>query len=318
MKIVIETEFFGRNLAEELSESIPGADFAAAFDTEVLKREIVDADAVVGWPSADVCLTASRLRWIHVPGMGIDAVLTNPALAESDVMVTNSPGPHTNPIADHVMYFILSLAHNGREMMDDQHARRWDPDKYRRRMIELNGSVMGLLGIGGIGRAVAQRAAAFGMELYAVDPSPTDIPAGVREVWGLERLDEMLGMTDWLVVAAPVNTDTRNLIDARRLGLLRPSSYVIVISRGGIVDEMALAEALQKGSLAGAGIDATAVEPLPSDSPLWGFQNVLISPHNSGDSPSLWTGRRRIIEDQVRRFVEGRPLAFICSLERGY
>ncbi len=318
MKIVIATDFFGSNLAEELAEGIPGADFVAAFDTEAQMRELADADGVVGWPPASVLKGASRLRWVHVPGMGIDAVLTDPTIGESDIIVTNSPGPHTNPMADHVMYLVLALAHQSAELLDDQRARRWDPNKYRRRVVELNGTHMGLLGVGGIGRAVAQRALAFGMQVYAVDPSPTDIPAGVREVWGIERLDEMIEATDWLVVTAPLTEDTRGIIDARRLALMRPSAHLIVISRGGIVDEAALAEALQAGKLAGAGIDATAVEPLPCDSPLWDLDNVLISPHSSADSKGLWTGRRQIIEDQVRRFVNDQPLAFICDPGRGY
>ena len=108
------------------------------------------------------------------------------------------------------------------------------------------------------------------------------------------------------------------MIDARRIGLLKKGAAVIVVSRGGIVDEDALAEALRSGRLSGAGLDATATEPLPADSPLWAMDNVLISPHCSAVTPSMWTQRQQTLEDQVRRFVEGRPLAFICDLERGY
>lgn len=267
MKVVIGSTHVGENLAQELSAAFPGVVFASALTPEDAKREIVDADAYFGWPGREAFLLAKRLRWIHNPGMGIDHLLQTPEVASSDVVVTNAPGPHTTPMADHVMAVVLALAHNLRELFDDQRAKLWNTNKYSRRMVELNGQVMGLLSLGGIGRAVAQRAQGFGMQVYAIDPSPTDVPAGVREVWGTDRLDDLLRLSDWFVVAAPRIPETLGIIDARRIGLMKPGSRLIVISRGGIVDEVALVQALRSGRLAGAGIDATEVEPLPPDSP---------------------------------------------------
>ena len=318
MKIVIGTGQFGEDYAEKLGARFPEATFSMALTDPAEVREIVDADAFLGWPEPEAIAAAQRLRWIHVPGMGINNTMRSPGIAESGIVVTNSPGAHTSPIADHVMFFVLSLAHQGRRLLDDQRARRWDTGSYERQLRDLDGSHMLLIGLGGIGRAVFQRAQSFGMQVSAIDPNPTDVPAGVREVGGEDRLDALLADTDWLVVTAPVTTGTRNMIDARRIGLLKHGASVIVISRGGIVDEVALAEALRSGRLFGAGLDATEVEPLPAESPLWNMDNVLISPHCSGVTPSNWKQRRQTLEDQVRRFVEGRPLAYICDLERGY
>ena len=318
MKIVIGFDHFGDDLADRLGERFAQATFAMALDVADQQREIADADAFLGWPPPEVTAAAQRLRWIHVPGMGIDAALRSPGLAESNIVVTNSPGAHTGPIGDHVMFFVLSLAHQGRRLLDDQRARRWETESYELQVLDLDGTAMLLLGLGGIGRAVHQRAQSFGMQVSVVDPSPTDVPAGIREVGGVERLDELLTETDWLVVTCPLTPGTRNLIDARRIGLLKRGAAVIVVSRGGIVDQDALAEALRSGHLSGAGLDATAPEPLPADSPLWEMDNVLISPHCSAASPSMWSTRQRTLEEQVGRFVEGRPLAFICDLKRGY
>ena len=318
MKIVIGTAQFGEDYADEMGARFPQATFAMALTDDEEQVEIVDADAFLGWPEPEAIAVAQRLRWIHVPGMGINNTMRSPGIAESGVVVTNTPGAHTGPIADHVMFFVLSLAHQGRRLMDDQRARRWDTESYERQMRDLDGAAMLLLGLGGIGRAVHQRAHSFGMQVSVIDPTPTEVPAGIREVSGVDRLDTLLAETDWLVVTVPLTPGTRNLIDARRIGLLKRGAAVIVVSRGGIVDEDALAEALRSGHLSGAGLDATASEPLPADNPLWEMSNVLISPHCSAVSPSMWLTRQRTLEEQVGRFVEGRPLAFICDLKRGY
>ena len=138
-------------------------------------------------------------------------------------------------------------------MAEDQRLNRWDADKYSHAFVELSGSTMGILALGDIGKAVARRAYGFDIDVYAVDINPVAPPPQVKEVWGLERLDELMQMCDWFVVTAPLTAESRGLIDARRIGLLKPSSYLIVISRGGIVDEDALADALQSGAFSGRG-----------------------------------------------------------------
>ena len=177
---------------------------------------------------------------------------------------------------------------------------------------------MGILALGDIGKAVARRAYGFDIDVYAVDVNPVTPPPQVKEVWGLERLDELMQMCDWFVVTAPLTAESRGLIDERRIGLLKPSSYLIVISRGGIVDEDALADALQNGRLAGAGIDATAIEPLPQKSPLWGLDNVVLSPHASALTPQMYEGRRQIFRENMRRFLNNEPFLYVCDKRAGF
>jgi len=305
-------------LVEELRDSFPGVEFLPASTAEEQTRAIRDADAYVGAPSAKVFLTARKLRWIHVPGTGIEAVSTVPEIVRSDVVVTNARGPHTTSMADHVFAMMLTFAHRLRDLWTDQQAHRWDNRKYHDQYIELSGRAMGILALGGIGTAVARRAHGFGMDVYAVDIKPVSCPPEVKAVWGLERLDDLVRLSDWLVVTAPITPQSRNLLDRRRLGLMKPSAHLIVISRGGIVDEAALIEALRAKRIAGAGLDTFDTEPLPPDSPFWSLENVVISPHASAYTPEMWAGRRQILKDYIRAFLAEESFPYVCDKRAGF
>jgi phosphoglycerate dehydrogenase-like enzyme len=261
---------------------------------------------------------ARRLRWVHYPGTGVDWLANVPEFVQSDVVLTNARGPHAEPMADHVFAMILSLTHRLRELAADQAARRWEERKYHDRMVEIRDKTMGIFALGGIGRAVARRAAGFGMRVVGVDARPEVRPEGVDEVWGTDRLDDLLRESDFFVVAAPLTDQTRGAIDRRRIGLLRPGSYFIVISRGGIVDEAALADALEACRLAGAGLDVVASEPLSPESRLWSIPNLILSPHVSAYTPAMLEGRRRIFKENLRRYLAGEELLDVCDKVAGY
>ena len=300
-----------------LRNAYPAAEFVVASTGEEQIEQIRDADAYYGWPAREVFVAAERLRWVHCPGTGIDQITKIPELIESDVVVTNTKGPHVAPMADHVMGMIVMLAHRWRELMEDQRLHRWETGKYHNTYLQLEGSTMGILALGDIGAAVARRANGFGMNIYAVDVQPRNLPE-VREVWGPDRLDDLLAMSDWFVVTAPLTPATRNLIDARRLGLMKESSRLIVISRGGIVNEGALVGALQSGTIAGAALDAFEPEPLACDSPLWDMDNVIITPHASAYTTDLLTGRWQVYVDFLECFMTGKPFPYVCDKSAGY
>lgn len=320
MKVLITDAHLGEGFIDQLRAEFPQAQFTMAINAAEQLAQAPDADVICGWPSDTAVIEAAeRLRWIHCPGTGIDKIMAElPALADSDVVLTNARGPHANPMADHVLWMMLSLAHKGRQMAEDQRRRRWDTAAYSHAFVELAGSTMGILALGDIGKAVARRACGFDIDVYAVDVNPVDPPPQVKEVWGLDRLDELMRVCDWFVVTAPLTAESRGLIDRRRIALLKPSAYVIVISRGGIVDEEALADALQSGRLAGAGIDATAVEPLPPQSALWDLPNVALSPHASALTPQMYEGRRRIFTENMRRFLNNEPFIYVCDKRAGF
>lgn len=320
MKVLMTNAHLGEGFVEQLQSEFPQVEFLTATSVEEQLREAENADAICGWPdSPEVVEAAKQLRWIHCPGTGIDKIMAElPALADSDVVLTNARGPHANPMADHVLWMMLSLSHRGRQMAEDQRLGVWDTDRYSHAFVELSGSTMGILALGDIGSAIARRAYGFDIDVYAVDINPVTPPPQVKEVWGMERLDELIRISDWFVVTAPLTEESSGLIDRRRIGLLKPSSYLIVISRGGIVDEDALADALQDGRLAGAGIDATAVEPLPKESPLWGLDNVVLSPHASALTPEMYEGRRQVFRENMRRFLSNEPFLYVCDKRAGF
>ncbi len=320
MKILLAGRSSGHEAEERtavLRAAYPDVEFVVASTDEEQIEQIRDADAYYGWPSREVFAAAEKLRWLHCPGTGIDEITKVPELVESDVVVTNTRGPHVAPMADHVMGMIVMLAHRWRELMEDQRLHRWETGKYHNTYVQLEGSTMGILAMGDIGAAVARRAHGFGMRIYGVDVQPRDVPEA-REVWGPERLEELLGISDWFVVTAPLTPATRDLIDARGLGLMKKGARLVVISRGGIVNEEALVDALRSGHIAGAALDAFEPEPLASDSPLWDMENVIITPHASAYTTDLLENRWQVYVDFVERFMSGRPFPYVCDKRGGY
>jgi phosphoglycerate dehydrogenase-like enzyme len=317
MKVVIAA-FLTDDYLGELRTAFPDVEFVEAATDEAQLAGVGDADAFFGWPSPEVFRAAERLRWLHNPGTGIDRMTEIPDLVNSDVVLTNARGPHAAPMADHVFSMILTFAHRSRELWEDQRVRQWDMGKYDGEMVELGGSTMGILALGDVGSAVARRAHGFGMNVIAVDKRPVECPPEVSEVWGLERLDELLGISDWFVVTAPLTEDSRGMIDRRRIGLLKPGAHIVVISRGGILDEDALVDALRSGTVAGAGLDVMAVEPLPPDNALWGLDNVILAPHVSALTPEMWEGRRKIFKENLRRFLANEPFLYVCDKTAGF
>ena len=318
MKVLLAFDM-GEDFVRDLSTTFPQVEFVPAYTVEEQLREVPDAEVQFGLITKDVLLEAKQLRWFHFIGAGFDyAVRDNPELVESDVVMTNAPGTHAIAMADHAFAMVLAFAHRVPELIGDQQAHRWNAKKYRGRMRELPGTTMGVLAMGEIGKAVAQRAQGFGIDVYAVDVRKMDPPFGVREVWDTGRLDELLAISDWFVVTAPLTDATRGVIGRRQVERLKPGAYVIAVSRGGIIDEEPLVDALRSGQVAGAALDVMAQEPLPSDSPLWGMPNVLLSPHVSADSPQLWERRQQIFKENLRRYVAGETLLNVCDKKAGF
>ncbi|HLH73813.1 MAG TPA: D-2-hydroxyacid dehydrogenase, partial [Chloroflexota bacterium] len=182
----------------------------------------------------------------------------------------------------------------------------WHPQDYQ--VMHLPDCTIGIVGLGGIGSAVAKRAAAFEMRVIAVDARRTDRPNEVSELWPASRLHDLLGQSDFVVICAPETPETRGMFGSAAFKAMRSSAYLINIGRGKIVQLDALVEALRAGELAGAGLDVFEIEPLPADHPLWGMENVVITPHVAGVGPYTVERRHQVLLENVRRFVAGEPL----------
>lgn len=244
---------------------------------------------------------APRLRWLHTFSAGVDHPWFQ-ALRARGVRLTTSSGAHAVPIAHTVLLYLLALARGLPAWLDAQRRRAWEPHSFT----DLQGLVLGVVGMGPIGTEVARLGAACGMRVIAVRRTPRgDEPC---ETWSLARLDELLARADALVLALPLTDDTRHLLGASRIARMKPGSWLVNVGRGALVEEAALVEALREGRLGGAGLDVFEIEPLPPESPLWSLPNVLVTPHSSGDTPGNLARATVIFVDNLGRFARGETL----------
>jgi phosphoglycerate dehydrogenase-like enzyme len=261
-----------------------------------------------------------RLRWAHTASAGVGGTL-HAAMRASDVVLTNSAGIYAEPMADTVLAMMLHFARGLDFAVRAQAERRWDKEPFDHPdtpVRELSESTLGIVGLGGIGRAVARRGVALGMKVVATRRRGTQGPDGVEVLSGADALHRILPRVDYLVVAVPQTDETRAMIGARELGLLPAGAVLVNVARGAVVDEDALIDALRCNSLRGAGLDVFAREPLAAESPLWGLPNVLVTPHVSGASHRFWRRQTDLITQNIRRYAAGEPLLNTVDKNAGY
>jgi phosphoglycerate dehydrogenase-like enzyme len=256
---------------------------------------------------------APRLRWIHTASAGVEELLTE-IIRSRNIVLTNSAGVHAVPIAEWVMHVLLMIVKRARHMLAAQQARRWDTSGT---FDELTDKTLTILGIGGLGRAIAKRASAFDMRIWGVNRSGQPVEL-VERLVSDEHWRDLLPETDFLVITVPLTKKTYHMIGAHELVLLRPSAWLINVARGAVIDEAALVAALQAGTIAGAALDTFEQEPLPPESPLWELPNVIISPHHSGSSPRTTERVVELFIDNLQRFVRGEELRNVVDLAEGY
>jgi phosphoglycerate dehydrogenase-like enzyme len=194
----------------------------------------------------------------------------------------------------------------------------WVRGEMGKHLTGIKGLTMGIIGFGNIGRNIGARAAAFEMNVLAVDAHPGAPGNGVKEVWPLERLNDMAEQSDVLVISAPITPQTRGMVGREQINKMKKGSYLLAVSRGGIVDEPSLIEALKSGQLAGAGLDVQATEPMPSNDPLWDAPNIILTPHDSGASRLTTDLMWSIFFENVGHFVKGEPLTNTVDKKLGY
>jgi phosphoglycerate dehydrogenase-like enzyme len=283
-------------------------------------RELLgQAEVLFGIPgdsAAGLAETAGlpRLRWVHATSAGAGEVVRTarlPAEALERVTVTTSSGVHAVPLAEFAVLGLLAIAKELPRFAEEQRKRAWP--EVRRPLRELDGQTLFLVGLGEIGRETARLAKAFGMRTVGIRRSQKPPPAHVDEVHGPDRLAELAGRADAMVVSLPLTEETAGMIDRATIERLPPSCIFVNVGRGGVVDEPALVEALRAGRIAGAVLDVFATEPLPQDSPLWDLPNVLVTPHAVALSARE---NERIVElfvANLRRYLDGEPLAKVVE-----
>jgi phosphoglycerate dehydrogenase-like enzyme len=292
-----------------------GLQVATPQNREDEEAEIVDAEVAFGGVDPDLFVHAQRLRWIQSVGAGVDRYVRGP-LVSSDVVLTSEKGLVGTQLAEQAFALLLALTRGIAISMREQ---TWDARiPIRHRSWELGGRTAGLLALGGTGAEIAQRAAAFGMRVIAVDPEPPSVPTVVESCWGTDRLPDLLVQSDVVFCSAPLTSETKALFNAKTFAAMKADSIFINVSRGEILVEQDLLDALDSGHIRAAGLDVTPREPLPRDSRLWDHPHVVVTPHAAGASP--FRGDR--IVERFRRnldhLIAGESLEGIINKEKGY
>jgi D-3-phosphoglycerate dehydrogenase len=288
---------------------------AAAPDWEVINagQERIDellptAEIFIGHAKVPVnwdrVLDAGKLRWIQSSAAGLDHCLVPGVIESNEIVVSSAAGLFAPQVAEQTFSLLFGLIRRAPLFFRAQTQRRF----VRLPTDDLRGKTVGIVGLGGNGRAIARMLAPWDVRIVATDYYPVDRPEQVAELWPADRLDHLLGESDIVILALPLNSSTKGLFDARRLANMRRGSYLINVARGAVVQETPLCDALAGGQLAGAGLDVTEVEPLPPDSLLWDDPKVMISPHVGAQSSRRVDDSTDLAVINLRRYQSGQPI----------
>jgi D-2-hydroxyacid dehydrogenase (NADP+) len=322
--------------AERLRKQFPQFKVVRMTTYDDIGKEIADTDIAFTFSlRPEQFAEAERLRWIHSPAAAVHQFLF-PTLVNSDVILTNAREVHGSVVAEHVIAVIFALSKRIPESVRFQQKHVWGQEtlwQNHAAPAEIAGATLGLVGLGSIGRNVAQRASALGMNVIAVRHShvsqkqgdvghpsgaKADKPDFVDELLPSSKLSEMLARADYIVLAVPVTDETRGMIGAEQFNQMKRDAHIINVGRGPLIQENGLINALREHRIAGAGLDVFDQEPLPADSPLWDLENLLITPHTAGMTTKLWERHYTLFAENLRRFLQGEPLLATVDKERGY
>jgi phosphoglycerate dehydrogenase-like enzyme len=291
-------------------------------DSEDALRLIKDADILfAGFFSKDLFAAAKKLKWIQAWGAGVDRLLL-PEVVSGKVIVTNAGGIHPTPISEHVIGLMLCLSrklHLFIRNQADKNWRRFESDDPGEQVGELTDKTVGIVGLGRIGTEIARKAKCLGMRVIATkrDPSTPGLTI-VDRLLHPKDLNALLAESDFVVLSLPLTRETQGMIGEQQLRSMKRTGYLINVSRGKIVQEDKLVEALKHGLIAGAGLDTFENEPLPESSELWSFKNVIITPHVAGLTPYYDERLTSIFCENLNRFINKKPLINVVDKNLGY
>lgn len=314
-RIVLYGGIFKKKHTPTLQEAAPGAEVIITNDLAEALAAVPEAQVYAGMSeefTPDIVRKGKKLKWIQALSAGVEAMLI-PEIVHSPLLLTNVAGIHAQPIAEHVLAMILAFSRRFPAFFRQQGQATWQ----QLRQDEVTGRNVLVIGFGHIGQAVAHRCRAFDMRVLAVRRHPAPHPLA-DSVLPPEELHTGLAQADYVVLAVPLTADTKQLIGTRELAAMKGSAYLINVSRGDVVDEEALIAALQDGTIAGAGLDVFAQEPLPPKSPFWRMENVIVTPHQAGGTPHYNKRAMALFADNLRRYLAGEPLINVVDKQLGY
>ena len=300
-----------------------------AADEEQALTAIRDADGFIGRLTPPLLAASTKLRWVQSPTASLEHYVF-PELIAHPCQLSNMRGLFSDVIADQVFGYIICFARNLHLYIRQQVRGHWEPiggeaaragfvtgpgvsNAIDRTHMHLADATLGVVGLGHIGSEIARRGLAFGMRVVAIDPVRSEAPEGVEALWKPDRLPDLLGESDFVVIAAPHTPDTEKLFQREQFRQMKPSAFLINIGRGAIVDLEDLTASLEAKEIAGAGLDVFEIEPLPAGHALWDMDNVIITPHVAGYSPRIAERHLEVILDNVGRFVRGEGLRNVVN-----
>ena len=313
MTAVLVTGQFSPENIERVRRAAPGADVRFVSRLSDADDGLSDVEAIAGSIKATHLARAPRLKWVHSWAAGADNDLF-PEMLDSPVVLTSSAGNGAIPLAEHSMLLMLMLSRDVPRWIRAQAERKWERFTHP----ELNGLTVGIFGLGNSGSDLALKAKAFHMRVFGLRRNADRPVPGVDRMYSIDQLHAFLAECDFVVVTAPSTPETLGVFDAAAFKAMKSSAYFICISRGGIADDAALLQALREGWIAGAGLDAHGVEPLPPDSPFWSLPNVIVTPHNGATTPATAIRGVDIFIDNLQRYVSGEPLRNVVDKSAGY
>lgn len=289
----------------------------AAESGEAFLTQIADADAYWGQQiSAEVLKAAPKLKWMQTYSAGVEHVLAVPEFKNSPVTLTNCKILQGPNIADHAFALLLALTRGTGKAAAMRSSEEWNPGAFR--LVELSGKTALIIGVGGIGREIAQRAKGFGMNVIGVDPERIPANPNVSKIVPPDQIHTVIGEADVIFVSAPHTPQSEGMLGPAQFDRMKKGAYFVAVSRGKLYDTPALVKALDSQRLAGAGLDVTDPEPLPKGHSLWKFDNVIITPHVAGQSDIVWERRMALLKENAKRFGAGLPLVNVVDKQKGY
>lgn len=297
------------------------ARLAAGNSADAFAKVSADAAVIFNWSGSlalfrEVFRMSPKVQWVHTRSAGLDNTLS-PELIEASVPLTNGTGVFSASLGEFALAAILYFAKDFRRMLRNQMAGVWEAFD----VLPIAGDTVGIVGYGDIGRAVAARVHAMGMKVLALKRHPSQLHDGdsvVEQTYGPDRLSEMLSRCDYVVVAAPLTRETRGMIGEPEFAAMKPTSVIINVGRGPLINEAAMIKALATKRIKGAALDVFDKEPLPAGHPFYKLENVLLSPHCADHTPDWLHNAMRFFLAQFERFLNGEPLQNIVDKKLGY
>jgi D-2-hydroxyacid dehydrogenase (NADP+) len=298
-------------IQENIAAKFPELVIHSANDESAVGDSAEKADILLALKASDELVRQTkRLKWVQSMATGVDFFLNLPSLAK-DVLLTSSRGIHGPQMSELTLMLMLALNRRFQDNILNQSKRIWE----RWPGMLLWQKKVAILGVGVIGEAIAEKCKAFGMTVYGIDTIKREVQA-VDHFLGPKELSGVLGEVDYFVNVVPFTPETRKMVGTKEFSAMKPTAFFISVGRGDTVDEEALIEALRTGKIAGAGMDVFSTEPLPKESPLWGMKNVIITPHIGGLSDVYIDQMLPIVEENLRRFLQGERRNLINLIER--